>query len=742
MSKNLEVALTLKARDEMSRPVSRAMQELAKQSKTAEQAVGGVGKASKALSDAAQAPKAASRGMNELAREAQAAGKAVIGLTQESKRLADARGQLGVRSEQTIQREIRLTEAAYKRLANSGTLSAKEQSRAYEAMRQRVAELRRELAGVSQLQRGMVAGAKGLAAGAAGVAAGAYVLGQPVKRTMDYDHRLAMMANTAFAERNVAGRRSGMHDLDEAIKHAVRVGGGSREGAAETLDNLLASGSMSQKTAVNLLPTLQKYSTATGADPNELGNIAVRATQTFKIKENELPMVLDMAIKAGQEGGFELKDMSKWLPQQMAAAKQSGMSGMEGMAKLLAVNQAAVITAGTKDEAGNNVVNLLAKINSQDTAKDAAKLSATTFQEKKKGEKGIDLAGTLAAAREKGVDSLDAFVGLVDKVVAHDKRYQDIQSKLKTAKGDDRKALLESQGDILQGSAVGKLIQDRQALMALVGYMGNRGYVKDIEAKLPGARGTGQTNFELIEGTASYQTERAKNEKTFAEQKAFDGLSSTIGDVAGKLADYAQSYPGLAAAVVGTTATVTALGAAAGAAAIPMLLMGGGSGAGGGLLWRALGGLPVLLRAGGGVALAGAAGYGVGTAINAVITKLLTATNGGKERTLGTWLYDLTHGDQDARILAPTPLAKHNDPNAVTPIPQLAQRNAPSTAAPIPQLDLLQSAVSASTKLDLAAQKMQQAVSQPIPIQVTVDVKNGNIVAAVNAANSTMARRN
>ncbi|MPQ72039.1 phage tail tape measure protein, partial [Pseudomonas sp. MWU12-2323] len=167
------------------------------------------------------------------------------------------------------------------------------------------------------------------------------------------------------------------------------------------------------------------------------------------------------AIMAGQKGGFELKDMAKWLPQQMAAAKLSGISGMPGMAKLLAANQAAVITAGSKDEAGNNLVNLLTKINSQDTARDAAKISATTFREKRKGEQGIDLPATLARGREKGMDSLDSFVGLTEKVIGGDKRYQTIQDKLKrTDNKDERRALLESQGDILQGSAIGMLIQD------------------------------------------------------------------------------------------------------------------------------------------------------------------------------------------------------------------------------------------------------------------------------------------
>jgi len=682
MSRNPEVALTLKARDEASRPVARAMQDLERQTQRAE--------------------------------------KAVVGLSRESQRMANAREQLGVRSERAIQREIRLTEAAYKRLAGSGTLSAKEQSRAYDAMRDKVAGLRREMAGVSQLQRGMVAGARALTAGIAGAAAGGYVAAQPVKRTMDYDRRLAMMSNTAFSERDLAGRRAGMRDLDEAIKRAVRMGGGSREGAADTLDNLLSSGAMSQKSAINLLPTLQKYSTATGADPSALGDIAIRAMQTFKIKESELPMVLDMAIKAGQEGGFELKDMSNWLPQQMAAAKQSGMSGMAGMAKLLAVNQAAVITAGTKDEAGNNVVNLLAKINSKDTAIDAAKLSATTFQEKKKGEKSLDLTGELAAAREKGVDSLDAFVGIVDKVVAQDKRYQDIQAKLKTAKGDDRKALLESQGDILQGSAIGTLIQDRQALMALVGYMGNREYVKNIEAKLPGAQGTGQANFELIESTASYQTDRAKNEKTFAEQSAFDGLSKTVGDFAGKLADYAQQYPGLSASIVGATTAVSALAAAAGAAAIPMLLMGGGKG--GGLPTVAKPVVDIASRAAPAVAST-VAGMGVGA-----VAPLAFAG------TMATIASSITDEDRKNATRRQTSSRFGKD---------LVARNAPSTAAPVPQGDLSQPVNRAASKLDAATAKIQQASSKPLEVQVKGEfrLRASDFVAVVNQSNRDEARR-
>lgn len=534
-----EVSLVLRLKDMLSGPLQRTTRDWQRQTE--------------------RAAELSTRAMTRSATEQQRA----------FSRLASARQSLGIRSEQAIQREIRQTEAAYNRLARSGRLSANEQSRAYQSMTNRVRELRREMGLVERSQRSMA----GMMRTGMGIAAGAWAAGQvlrsPIERTMSYDRRLAMMSNTAFAGRDVAGRRAGMATLNDAVINAVRAGGGTRENAAETLDFLLSSGAMSSQTAINLLPTLQKYATATGADPKELGSIAVRGLQSFGIAEKDMPMALDMAIMAGQQGGFELKDMAKWLPQQMAAGRLSGLSGMSGLAKLLAVNQAAAITAGTKDEAGNNLVNLLAKINSRDTATDAKRL-------------GINLPGTLARARDNGMDSLDAFVGIVESQVGKDKPYQALKARIATAQGSDKKAALESMADILQGSAIGGLVQDRQALMALVGYMNNRDYVKKIEAALPGAKGTGQASFELIASTADFKTEQGKNEKAIAEQRLFTPLNEAIGDASAKLTEYARKYPALATSIAGATTALTALSAAAAGSALMRLLTAGGPGAAGG----------------------------------------------------------------------------------------------------------------------------------------------------------------
>ena len=47
-------------------------------------------------------------------------------------------------------------------------------------------------------------------------------MAQPMKKQMDYDRRLAMVSNTAFSDRDVAGRIAGKKELHEAVKKCGR----------------------------------------------------------------------------------------------------------------------------------------------------------------------------------------------------------------------------------------------------------------------------------------------------------------------------------------------------------------------------------------------------------------------------------------------------------------------------------------------------------------------------------------
>lgn len=478
------------------------------------------------------------------------------------------------------------------------------------------------ISGVQKLS-GAMRGLQGLQGVAAGVAAGGYVLSRPVSRTMDYSMGLANLANVAYADSGLAGRKAGKKELDTAIRTATRTGGGTRESAVDALNSLISQG-MDRGDAMKLLPKIMRTSTAAGADSSDISNLVMKAGSSGGINAEQIGNFLDMALTSGQLGGFELKDMARWLPNQMGKGSSFGFKGMDDLNVLLAANQAAITTAGSADEAGNNVANLLAKITSTDTSLDAKKL-------------GIDLAGTLSAARGKGMDPLTAFVNLAKKTTDADPRFRKLTEQARTANDTDRAAIYQQQADIFQGTALGGLIQDRQAASALIAIMGQQGVMRDQITKTRNSQGAVDTNFSLIADESGFKVQQAANEKSFAEADAFAGLAETAGNVAQALADVAAEHPKLAAATVTATTALTALTAAAAAGSVAGLLTGGKGGAAAGAartLGKRLGigaimagampatslataGLAGAATVAGGVLAAGGAGYAVGSGLYA-----------------------------------------------------------------------------------------------------------------------------
>lgn len=492
-------------------------------------------------------------------------------ITQSTRAMTSARETLGVRSEHKIQQEINHTIAAYNRLKRSGTATSRELARAADATRSKIAGLNAEMGKTSWGQRlGNVGTA--MASVGAGMAAGAMVMAQPMKKQMDYDRRLAMVSNTAFSDRDVAGRIAGKKELHEAVKSAVENGGGTKEDALAALDKLLASGTVKAETAMKLLPTLQKGAVATGASTEDLSAIAISAMQQFGISEDQIGAVLDKAVAAGQAGNFELSDMARWLPQQMAAAKSAGLSGMNGFEALLVANQQARVTAGTSDEAGNNLVNLLAKITSKETADRFRKLE---IKGKDGKTHGIDFIKSMENEKKQGKNSIEAFSSIMDMVVGEDDRYKSLKEKLKTAKKEEQQTLLNQMADLVEGTAIGQVISDRQALMALLGIRNNVQLGKEVKAEVGSAEGAVDKSHAVIQDTNSAKLENAKNSFEFAQMEGVKSFNDALGDAAVKLTEYAKAYPDLTNTVVQAGTVITALSAAAVAASGALALLGG-----------------------------------------------------------------------------------------------------------------------------------------------------------------------
>lgn len=511
---------------------------------------------------------------------------------------SQAREALGIRSEKTIQKEIENTRRAYAALGAAGFASAQEQERAYAAVQSRITRLTNEMGKLTAAQRKAADEAKRLAqieaeqargqrvlrtgaAGAVGVSAAGYTLKDPAKQAMSFDERLIGMANTAFSERNAAGRSMGKGQLEAAINRSIK-NGGTRDQAAAALDTMIASGTVGTNDAIAMLPALMKASTASTADASELATIGIRAMKTFKINPEDIPNLMNMAMAAGQAGGFELKDMAKWLPQQMAMAGNLGISGKAGFAKLTAWNQASVITSGTKDEAGNNLRDLLMEVNTPHFRKQMAEQYVANGHKAKPGEKESRMRSVdeiYLDYQSRGIDKVSATIDMVEKVIGKDKKYQELQAKLRATGADDkdgRREIIEAMTAQVQGTDVGKIFHNQQSLMGFLGLMNNQGYVSNVLSKIRQndvrSGGEIETSFSGYENSPAFKTRRAGQELDIAQKSAMDSLTPAIGKVAEAFSDLATKYPLLTGV---TTLATTALAALAGAAGIAAISMGG-----------------------------------------------------------------------------------------------------------------------------------------------------------------------
>ncbi|WP_322037196.1 phage tail tape measure protein [Burkholderia cepacia] len=405
-----------------------------------------------------------------------------------------------------------------------------------------------------------------------GAIAGGAAAAAALQRPMSFDERLAHMVNVAYGDRSPAARILEMRNLENTINAAVQFGGGTRDTAAEALNNVISSGIVKIDAAKAMLPDLQRGSTAADAPVTDIAQIAIAGMRNYGLTEDQIGTAVSKAVVAGQEGGFELKNMARWLPELMAASSDKlGMRGMSDFERLVSYAQASVITAGSPDAAGNNLKNLILKINSTDTSQDFKKL-------------GIDLPKSLARARERGFDGIEAFADFAEQIAAKDKSFTALKSKASIETGEQKKATYQAMASILQGSAVGQVIQDREALMALVGVMSNKQYVKDVLGKVREDNGEAvASNFSVVSSRAAFKAQQVGNETDIARSRVFERIDGPLKEALDAVTKFARELPGATTAIaaLGQTAAIVA-SAGVGGAVAGFLLSRGRRGASGG----------------------------------------------------------------------------------------------------------------------------------------------------------------
>ncbi|EDS7791001.1 phage tail tape measure protein [Salmonella enterica] len=575
MSRDFRLSMGLDFKDNASRDMARVLRDGVKQATDATRAAERQGDAQKkAATDATQAEKQHAETQRKDSRENISASRRQV---EEYRRSARARETLAVRSERAIQREIDRTTAAYNRLSRSGTLTAREQSRAYTAMKNKVAALNGEMGNLTRLERVRMAGGQ-IGAVAGGITAAALPFVAPVRNQMAYEHSQANLANTAFYQQDAEGRLARLPELNALIHDAIVQGGGTKDNAQAATGRLLNTFSFDEiKTR---LPFLQQVSSGTGVSGETLGDISNALRRHLGVDSAEdLKRAINMMVASGQAGGVELADIARILPGQLEQAGRAGLRGLDGLAQLLSADQVSLTTSGSVDEAGAQVNALLQRIYGN-----RAEMAA---QRIKIGGKGIDLHGTLAQAQLHGMSPLDALVSLSDRIIDHDPKIRALRKKLNSGNLSDSEAA--STRDALQtmeNDWLTKLLGDPYSVRAMTALRNQRQARADNLAltqrqrDLPDGQGAAEVNFQTISGTSDFKTDQAKSLRELSQMDAMKPVADAAGKFADVVAEFNQKFPGLSQAAESASLAIQSMTAAAVTFAGLKLLLGkGGAGA-------------------------------------------------------------------------------------------------------------------------------------------------------------------
>lgn len=478
----------------------------------------------------------------------------------------NARQQLGVRSHAQINAEMSHIQAAYRTLAQSGTLSFREQAQAADKLRQHLTQLTNEMGNLTAAQKRYGALQTGVGVAGAvvgGVVGTGYAMVEPIKDAMQYDDRLTNMTNVGFSERDTFGRREGKKEIQTAIEKAVKDSGGLVDtfGAAQMLDQLMAGGRVPVKQAMSMLPYLTQVAGANAADPLDIARTTNAAYGLNVVKTNDdLAKFWNMSVAAGQASSFELKDQVKFLPEQLAFAKANGSHGLDAAREVLKLNVTSSSVTGNSDEAGVATSNFLRKQTGSDTQKDF-----TDYVEQRYGTKGADLIKSMDKSIAKGGNASQFWAEFIKHETDKNPNVMALRKQLETEKDLAKREMLNSRVDLRKGEIINELFQDVRAVKGVLGSL-NTEYGDSVDAKLKEAQaGKFRPNEENMAFKREQVTAKTTDlgntvdiQKHHELQKTFDG----IGNAAQKANALAGEHSALASVVAFAPQIGTGLGAA------------------------------------------------------------------------------------------------------------------------------------------------------------------------------------
>lgn len=692
----------------------------------------------------------ASQGLRRLLTESQRAAtgqaRAWAQAGRQRQQAISAYQRLGIRSEQQIRREMQLTQAAYNRLARSGTLSQRELARAAEANRRNLQRLNNELrsgAGAAGSWRQRLGGAMTTVA-AAGV--GAYTVLKPsMDNQKQLEANISQVAWQAFGEDNSKTSdwiaTTGKQQIRDLVTELVAKNGGNADAALNLINSQMANGMSFEQVQKGATATYRAMiASAEGAgqyDPESVAKL-MKVLHDFGFQGEELATAFEHAMKSGMQGNFEIADMVTELPALLPAAKNSGLNGIQGFDYLLSILQSASNKSGSNSEAANNVRNLLEKTLSADTVKRLSRMDNPNDPSK-----GVDWANSVLQGKANGENAVQVLSRLANTMLERDQQYQ--QLKAKADAGDQTAA---EQMNIMRGFVLSRILPDIQAKAGLLAASD----VQQVQEYIQGLAGIDPKTNSLVDrkiGVMSRDDLFIQEQNRSLAQLGRKPALDTLNSAETKWTEVSSRYP------KATLAAQAAGGAGLGAGLLS-LFRSGGSGWAGNLLSKV-----------GGSALGfgrGALSWGTGVLtaaprLNFAAGLLLHSEelNAGE----GAALERMRQLNQQyqGQAMPRSPLITYSDsPRAANQSPlnspelqksaeqiqQSSQTYQQSSEQYAQAVNHNQQAAAqfleASRLMGTAAGQLAAAARQPVP--VTVSVSGGNITAAVSQAAERDNRRN
>lgn len=351
-------------------------------------------------------------------------------------------------------------------------------------------------------------------------------------------------------------------DMSRSIIATSSDIGMGRNEVADVVNQLVGAG-MELKQAMEFAPVAAKFVVGQGSSGVDTAKMIQALQSNANITD---PKVLEKALEAvafqGQAGSFEASDMARWFPQLLASMQKQGITGMDAVTQLGAMLQVQMKTAGTSDEAANNLKNWMEKIGSGEVVDAYSKA-------------GIDYQGSLNTGIQGGMSTLEASFGLAKRYIeATDpkkaaKMAEATAQISKEANPEKAKAMLSS---LEQALRTGDIFADMQVKSALTAYVQNKALYEQLKSEASGASGILDKNLSERRDTSSQkwaETIQAGNDAMRSVGDAIrpvtDAMASGLTTVVKGITKLSDESPklvmGLTALATGTSVVTSLLGA-------------------------------------------------------------------------------------------------------------------------------------------------------------------------------------